>query len=238
MKIITTSWDDGYPADNRIAELLNKYNMAGTFYVPKRNDEYEVMKENSIFDLAQQFEIGGHTLSHVRIRSTSINFFEQEILGCYTWLEELLGNKPLSFCFPGGVYNKPAVEYALNSGFKLLRTTELLSTSGLDLNNVLPTTLQLYKHDHFTYFKHLLKRFKFNAIWLYAHSGTRADLFKMVDFYMRQIDDYGGCFHLWGHSWEIEKFNLWEDLEGILKIISGNGDFKYLPNAGLLEVHK
>jgi len=238
MKIITTSWDDGYPADNRIAELLNKYNMAGTFYVPKRNDEYEVMKENSISDLAQQFEIGGHTLSHVRIRSTSNNFFEREILGCYTWLEELLGTKPLSFCFPGGVYNKPAVEYALNSGFKLLRTTELLSTSGLNSNKVLPTTLQLFKHDRFTYFKHLLKRFKFNSMWLYANSSTRADLFKMVDFYMRQIDDYGGCFHLWGHSWEIERFNLWEDLEGILKIISDNGNFKYLPNAGLLEENK
>jgi peptidoglycan/xylan/chitin deacetylase (PgdA/CDA1 family) len=238
MKIITTSWDDGYPADNKIADLLKKYNMSGTFYIPKENEEYEVMNENSICDLAKQFEIGGHTLSHVRIRSTSNNFFEREILGCYNWLEELLDTKPLSFCFPGGIYNKPAIEYALNSGFKLLRTTELLSTRGLNSNNVLPTTIQVFKHDHSTYFKHLLKRFKFNSMWLYAHSGNRGDLFKMVDFYMRQIDDYGGCFHLWGHSWEIEKFNLWNDLEQIFKIISGNNNFKYLPNVGLLKENK
>lgn len=238
MKIITTSWDDGYPADFRIAELLDKYNMAGTFYIPKRNDEYEVIKEEKICKLAQNFEIGGHTLNHVRIRTTSQDFFEKEILGCYTWLEELLETKPLSFCFPGGVFNKPAMEYTLNSGFELLRTTELLSTSGLKSSHVLPTTLQVFKHDQFTYIKHLLKRFKFNSMVLYAQSGTKADLFKMVDFYMKEIDEYGGCFHLWGHSWEVEKFNLWKDLEQILKIISGNGNFKYLPNSGLLKENK
>ena len=238
MKIITTSWDDGYPADHRIAELLQKYGVAGTFYIPKRNDEYEVMKEEAISDLSKHFEIGGHTLNHVRLRSTSNFFFKQEIFGCYKWLEELLEAKPLSFCFPGGVYNKPAMEYAFNTGFQLLRTTELLSITGLNSNNILPTTLQLYNHDSSTYFKHLLKRFKFNAIWLYARSGTRADLFRMVDFYMRQIDDHGGCFHLWGHSWEIEKFNLWKDLEEILKIISDNDNFKYRTNAGLLEENK
>jgi peptidoglycan/xylan/chitin deacetylase (PgdA/CDA1 family) len=235
MKIITTSWDDGYPADFRIAELLDKYDMGGTFYVPKRNEEYEVMEEDKICDLAKNFEIGGHTLNHVRIRSTSSDFFEKEILGCYTWLEDLLGTAPVSFCFPGGAFNKPAIEFSFNSGFQLLRTTELLSTACLNSRHVLPTTIQVFKHHQFTYFKHLLKRFKFNSLWLYAQSGTKADLFKMVDFYLQQIDENGGCFHLWGHSWEIEKFNLWKDLEEILKIISGNSNFKYLPNAGLLE---
>ena len=160
MRIITTSWDDGHPADYRIAELLSKYDMAGTFYIPKNNNEQEVMSENDILAIAQQFEIGGHTLNHVRVKSTSKDFFEREILGCYTWLHELLETQPVSFCFPGGVYNKPAMQYALKTGFKLLRTTELLSISGLRPNHVLPTTLQLYKHDHTTYFKHLLKRLK------------------------------------------------------------------------------
>jgi len=31
---ITTSWDDGHPMDLRVAALLAKYGIAGTFYVP------------------------------------------------------------------------------------------------------------------------------------------------------------------------------------------------------------
>ena len=31
---ITTSWDDGHPLDLRVAELLAKYGLQGTFYVP------------------------------------------------------------------------------------------------------------------------------------------------------------------------------------------------------------
>ena len=32
---ITTSWDDGHPLDLRVAELLTKYGLHGTFYIPK-----------------------------------------------------------------------------------------------------------------------------------------------------------------------------------------------------------
>jgi hypothetical protein len=31
---ITTSWDDGHPSDLRVAELLIKHGLRGTFYVP------------------------------------------------------------------------------------------------------------------------------------------------------------------------------------------------------------
>ncbi len=31
---ITTSWDDGHPLDFRVAELLSKYGLRGTFYIP------------------------------------------------------------------------------------------------------------------------------------------------------------------------------------------------------------
>lgn len=34
--IITTSWDDGHPLDLKIAELLDKYGINGTFYSIKK----------------------------------------------------------------------------------------------------------------------------------------------------------------------------------------------------------
>ena len=54
----TTSWDDGYKSDVRIAELLKKYILTGTFYIPTcchLNDE-------QIISLSKNFEIGGHTI--------------------------------------------------------------------------------------------------------------------------------------------------------------------------------
>ena len=34
---ITTSWDDGHPMDLRVAELLTRSGLPGTFYVPPSN---------------------------------------------------------------------------------------------------------------------------------------------------------------------------------------------------------
>jgi hypothetical protein len=65
-------------------------------------------------------------------------------------------------------------------------------------------------------------------------SGTTADIMKLADFYIRKIELNGeGCFHLWGHSWEIEEFGLWNKLEVLLKHLSGNNNFSYVPNKAL-----
>lgn len=236
MRYITTSWDDGYPADHRLAELLQKYNLQGTFYIPRANDEYEVMPESEILQLARHFEVGGHTLNHVSIDNTSESLFKEEILGCYQWLEELLGEKPVSFCFPRGIYNQPAVDFAFETGFKVIRTTELLNPGYGYPNGVIPTTVQVYPHAKLTYFKHLLKRFKFKSLAIYVRSGIHSNLMHIVDYYLEHVRDQGGVFHLWGHSWEIEKYELWKDLERIFKLIAHEKSFQYIPNQELEHV--
>ena len=144
-RIITTSWDDGNIADFKLADLLNKYKLPGTFYIPFANTEHSVMDENQIKEIADGFEVGGHTINHVRINSTSRQLFDNEIGACYNRLSDLLGKPPVTFCFPGGVYNNSAVKYALEKGFKLVRTTELLNCE-LPNSLVVPTTVQLFPH--------------------------------------------------------------------------------------------
>ncbi|RYY06946.1 MAG: polysaccharide deacetylase, partial [Sphingobacteriaceae bacterium] len=130
MKIITTSWDDGFPKDFKLAELLDKYSLPGTFYIPKNNAEHAVMDEKSIVELGKRFEIGGHTLNHVRLYSNrSAAFLEDEITGCFNWITDLTTCQPVSFCFPGGVFSDTAIDAVYHAGFKVLRTTELLSTA-------------------------------------------------------------------------------------------------------------
>ncbi|QNF32321.1 polysaccharide deacetylase family protein [Adhaeribacter swui] len=236
MKIITTSWDDGYPADYRIAELLEKYKLKGTFYIPRSNPEHEVMPEPEIRTLAQDFEVGGHTLHHVRLHSRSGAVFTEEILGCYNWLKDLLGIAPVSFCFPGGVYNQPAIDYTRTTGFKILRTTELLNPGLPDNLGLVPTTLQVYNHSGFTYYKHLLKRIKLRSLGIYLKNKNSADLLNLVEYYLNYVIKNQGCLHIWGHSWEIEQYHLWDELEQICKLISGINECTYVTNGELSQV--
>jgi len=238
MKIVTTSWDDGHIADFRLAELLDKYNLQGTFYIPAANDEHEVMGEKSVVELSNKFEIGGHTMHHTRINKVSDDLFQKEIKGCYTWLSDLLGEVPESFCFPGGVYNSAAIDYTFKSGFKIIRTTELLNP-WCDTNSyVIPTTLQVYNHSAFTYYKHLLKRFKIRSLILFLKSSRSSELQKMLEYYLNYILQNGGCLHLWGHSWEIEEYKLWPQLENLFSSIANIVEIDYVSNKDLLQYKK
>src|SRR5262249_26496051 len=58
---ITTSWDDGHPLDLRVADLLARHGLRGTFYVP-RTAENPTMTARQVRELSGTFEVGGHTL--------------------------------------------------------------------------------------------------------------------------------------------------------------------------------
>ncbi len=232
-KIITTSWDDGHPMDFLIGELLNKYNLQGTFYIPRTNPENKVMSENQVLLLSKDHEIGGHTLNHVRLTNQNMKTVQAEVSGCYDWLKEILNKDPVSFCFPRGSYDLKVTDCVKHAGFKVIRTTELLSVLTHTGKGLMPTTIQVYEHSSKTYLKHLIKRFRFNNMLRWMKTASGSDILKLTDYYIDHIIKHGGCFHLWGHSWEIEKFNLWNKLELIFKHISNFPDFQYVRNEDL-----
>ncbi|KKW37225.1 MAG: Polysaccharide deacetylase [Candidatus Peribacteria bacterium GW2011_GWB1_54_5] len=64
----TTSWDDGYADDLRIAELLDTYGCLGTFYVcPRGQHRQDMLTQDQIHDLSARHEIGAHTITHPRL---------------------------------------------------------------------------------------------------------------------------------------------------------------------------
>src|SRR5436853_5127201 len=84
---ITTSWDDGHPSDFRVADLLTKYGLRGTFYVP-RTAETATMSAAQVRDLAGTFEVGGHTVRHVVLTEATDERAGQEIAESKSWLED------------------------------------------------------------------------------------------------------------------------------------------------------
>lgn len=234
MKLITTSWDDGDVLDFKLAKLLQKYNLEATFYIPQSNKERPVMNSEQIKSLSKDFEIGGHGLHHVRLDANNKTLLRNEIDGSYHWLQQLLGTAPVSFCFPGGKYTAITVDHVFESGYKLARTTELFKTNFSKAGQVTATTVQAYPHTWFTYVKHLVKRKSWPALLHWLKQKSETNLVKLTENYLQEVDVHGGCFHLWGHSWEIEKYNLWKEVEAIFKTIANLSGFTYIQNKSLV----
>jgi peptidoglycan/xylan/chitin deacetylase (PgdA/CDA1 family) len=230
-RYITTSWDDGHPADRRLADLLGKYNLKGTFYVPRQNPEHPVMQETEIAELGRHFEIGGHTLGHRNLRRLSAGEARAEITGSFDWLRSLLQKDPVSFCPPFGKYSKRSLADIYAAGFRVVRTVELLSPDRR--SGVIPTTIQMFDHTPVTLFRHLLKRGRIRNLRLWSGSHFAGDTHRLVDHYLEFISEHGGCLHLWGHSWEIDQHEYWDKLERIFSSISMLPGFTYVENGQL-----
>jgi peptidoglycan/xylan/chitin deacetylase (PgdA/CDA1 family) len=61
---VTLSWDDGHPFDARIADMMLRHGLRGTFYI-SRIAERGTMSAAQIRELSQTFEVGAHTLGHI-----------------------------------------------------------------------------------------------------------------------------------------------------------------------------
>jgi glycosyltransferase involved in cell wall biosynthesis len=215
---ITTSWDDGHPLDLRIAELLAKHGLRGTFYVPLENT-LSTLSAVQIRDLSSAFEVGAHTLHHLVLTTLPSDRARAEIVQSKARLEEITGKRCKVFCFPKGRYANAHLEMLGEAGFTGARTIELLSFNRPRAEHgiaIMPTTLQACPHPTFTYVRNAAKRFRFKAlgsVLLHSH-GTdwAATALALLD----QAQESGGVFHLWGHSWEIEEYQQWQALDRVL----------------------
>ncbi|MDR3651529.1 MAG: polysaccharide deacetylase family protein [Paludibacter sp.] len=229
--IITTSWDDGYALDIRIAELLDKYNMKGTFYVPIRNNENPVMNATLLNDIANKYEIGGHTVNHIYLNTLGKSEANYEISECKNILQNQLGKQIDAFCYPGGKYSQRDINLVKEAGFLFGRTTRLLHTS-LDLHPYLmDTSIQAYNHSSSVLTAHCLKNtFLFPIVQNYFFYKGNKNFAKLTEILMSRIMTTGGLFHLWGHSWEIEKYGLWKEFEMVLEMLAFQQEIAYLTN--------
>ncbi|MGH9743960.1 MAG: polysaccharide deacetylase family protein [Candidatus Acidiferrum sp.] len=234
--LVTTSWDDGHPLDLRVAELLSRYGLAGTFYIP-RSSQKAVMHPSQIRELAEHFEIGGHTLDHIPIDGLSDSAARAQIAGSRGWVEQLTGKSCSVFCFPGGKFRKRQLPFVQEAGYQAARTVELLSMAqprriqGLWM---IPTTVQAFPHGVEAYARNALKRFPASsAYWRCRWKLSRNWAALANDFFLHGMER-GGVFHLWGHSWEIEEQEQWENLEAFLRIVSSyRANWKAVSNGGL-----
>lgn len=235
---ITTSWDDGHPADARVADLLAKYGIAGTFYVPSRNSEGRpVMSPGDIRTLAAGFEIGGHTRDHTVLTTLSASAAREQISANKRSLEDLLSKPVVGFAYPRGKHNAGVRRAVADEGFRYARTVKNLCTGTGDDPFAVPTTLQFFPHPTSVYARNLVRQVPTRTraqLMLAAAGDTRiSERVKRAADFCRASN---GTFHLWGHSWELEEGDMWTDLEDALSYLSSAcGDAQHLPNGDVIR---
>ena len=229
--IITTSWDDGYEMDIRIAELLEKYKIKGTFYVPIRNSEHEVMDSALLTEISKVHEIGGHTVNHIFLNTLDLEDAKYEVAACKDILQEKLGKNIDAFCYPGGKYSERDIKLVKDAGFLFGRTTKFFHTEYEPLQNIMHTGMQTFNHSNVVLIRHCLKNVFLKPIFDYGFFYKDNRNFPVLaEKLLLKLSENGGILHLWGHSWEIEKFGLWKELENVLKLLSAHEGVYYLTN--------
>lgn len=184
-----TSWDDGKKQDLRLADLLRQYEVPATFYIPNSTE----LSNDEIKGISIDFEIGGHTVNHIPLTDLNKTEARWEIEWNKKWLQDIIGRPLTSFCYPKGYYTQRDAKLVKEAGFQEARTVKRLSTSKPKKKFEIETTIHVYPNH------------KDQGDWL-----TRA----------KEIwDSEPDYFHLWGHSWELDKFDLWGELEEFLRYI-------------------
>jgi peptidoglycan/xylan/chitin deacetylase (PgdA/CDA1 family) len=219
---ITTSWDDGHPLDLRVAELLAKYGLRGTFYVPM-TAETETMTAAQVRELGSAFEIGAHTLHHVDLTAATESLAWQEMVESKAWIEDVTGLPCPMFCPPKGRFSTQHLRQLRDAGYLGGRTVELLSLAfprpraGILL---LPTTVQAHPHGVLGYAKNVIRRAAWRNLWTSVAHGRSTDWTELARSLLTRALVRGGVFHLWGHSWEIHQTGQWEALAEVLHFMS------------------
>jgi hypothetical protein len=231
---ITVSWDDGHPWDLRVAALLAKHRLSGTFYIPMRTT-HGTMAASQIRQLSGAFEIGAHTLDHVTLTRANDTQALQQIVGAKSWLEDNTGLPCLMFCPPEGRYSGRHLKMLRKAGYLGLRSVELTSLdfprpkAGLML---MPTSVQAHPHSPIALCKNALKRVTLGNLWRYIVHGRSTDWCGMASSLLRQAIKTGGVFHLWGHSWELRQTGQWQRLDEVLAMMREFADQAFVLTNG------
>ena len=242
--IFTTSWDDGYHLDLRVADLLEKNGCKGTFYICPKQRQRKLLSPDDIKALSQHHEIGAHTLSHPRLTSLSDDEAKKEIIESKLWVEELTKKSCEMFCYPYGNVNNRIRNIVKQSGFKGARTTQGFQFTSSD-PFLLATSLQVSPFPYrigkakFWHFLDPLGPLRVKAPNLMRLGINPLSCTSWIilakKLFDHAIEKNHPWFHVWGHSSELEKFNMWEDLEVFLKYVRNKKDITHQSNSALLS---
>jgi peptidoglycan/xylan/chitin deacetylase (PgdA/CDA1 family) len=223
----------------RTAGLLDKYGLAATFYIPASNPERRLVGRAEIQEISQRFEVGAHTMNHVPLKSLPRAKAWSEINDSKIWLENVLGRRVVSFCYPRGKFNSSIATLVKRAGFLGARTC-LLNRNDFPRS---PFSWGVSTHAHpyskLVQVRHALLERNFIGVRNFFRTYKGAVEWPQHFLYaLDSVEAQGGIAHLYLHSWEIAAANKWEELECIFRTICERDSLSRVTNGALFEAWK
>ena len=150
-----------------------------------------------------------------------MNEAQDEIVSGKDYLEQLLGKEVYHFCFPGGKYNRELIKMTRRY-FGSARTADTGALIGKDSFLIRPA-IHFYDRGKLSLLYNSIKNMSLvcPAIIKNLSEDRYFDLLKKI---IEDLNNYRGIHRMivWGHSWEIEQFSLWDDLADFFQWLTKN----------------
>ena len=220
------SWYDGALEDQRLFELHEKYEIPGMFFVPTRNKEGRNVLTPGMMRKAESRNVffGGHTENHTYLTSIPINEVENEVLKNKQYLEDVLGHDVPDFCLPGGRYTEEILQIVYKH-YKTIRTADTMNftyTSG-----ALKPAVHFFPRGWMSLLGNTKRHNSFNELFYVATHPWKKYFQLINDLIGLESKKDDSVVMIWGHSWELEEYHLWDELEKLMKVVKEYGCCQY-----------
>ncbi len=218
-KAFNVTYDDGVLQDIRFVELLNKYNLKGTFNLNSGllENEFEwthqsgcvvkrLSKEKAV-SLYEGHEIACHTLTHPYMYDLSETEILHELQKDKANLEKLFKREIKGFAVPFDYYSELIKSCVKQSGFSYARISE-------ESHSFIPQT---------DYYK-----------WKATVFHTDFELEKLTQQFLETNENLA-VFQIAGHSYDLDIENLWDRVESVFVQISSQKNIVPLTTIEIVE---
>ncbi|MEO1009672.1 MAG: polysaccharide deacetylase family protein [Bacteroidota bacterium] len=223
-KALVLSFDDGPVEDRKMVELLNKYDLKGTFHLNSgRLGKESVIAPEEVMTLYKGHEVSVHSYNHLGMNNVpNIDMF-YEVGEDRRTLEQLSGQLVRGMAYPFGTHDPRTFTTLRDLGIEYARTVE--DTFGFGI----PDDFMLWHP----------------TVHLFAKAGYMGnppekdeEEFKRFDaltkdFLQRQEVS---LYYVWGHSWEYK--DKWSRVEAFFKEVARKKDIFYTTHITLVDYIK
>lgn len=200
-KALTFSYDDGQIFDRRLVEIFNRYGLKAAFHLNSGIlDREGFVTAEELVQLYEGHEIACHGVMHEYPTHLAKEQLVQEFYRDRLFLEEKTGRIIRGCSYAFGQYDGLVVKTLESLGFAYSRTVE--STGDFRVpENFMRWAPSVHHNDAFG---ELVKRF------LHTPEYMKLPL-----------------LYVWGHSFEFERENTWEQMESFCGQVSGQENIWY-----------
>ena len=218
--LFTTSWDDGHPLDERIADTLEEFGFVGTFYASTGPEGRRLIRDKALARIGRNHELGVHGQTHTIFPDLS----RQALAGEIHWaVEELsrFGNVGRVVAPPRGKIDGATRRFIGRLGFAV-RTGAIIGAAAVRGNSLEPT-FQLYPHVRKTIIRNCLYRRRLPTVTMLLQLAREDDLRERSRRLLLAAATRQRYVHMWGHAADVERLDLWKALRGLLSMAADLG---------------